>query len=448
MSLNSLIADLDATQTRLRRADWFNDAKPTQRALSVLLPPELRYLAETIGLAELANEVTEERIEIRDVEAPGFDDLTEAMRGWREDRDMPEQESQLTMEQLSLGRAYISVSSYSGDDDTPVFTVESPYHMMHANDPRTGDMIEAVRKYGDVGDPGYAHYTPDGVKYYKTSKLGGKFVSDPEMRDQEYRDLLGGDLPISLFLHRSRKREGWGKPAAKRLWGLQEDMSRTLTDLAAACGLLAIPTRAIMGIDKNDMKDDKGNDISAAKLWMGRLLTLSDPTARIAEFAAAQLTQFTSTMVSYARLASAMSGIPTVFFGVTSEANPSSGDAQRADMDRFNKRCERVCRGQRGPWKKAYRVGAKLTGVTDPEALRAIQVSFENPATFTVNQRSAAAVALAGVKRLPDAMFTPKYIMDLMGISAQKQAEMDEQATESALDRLIGQLPPGPPVAA
>lgn len=443
MSVSELISDLNATQVHLRRADWHNNGRATKRSLSVLLPPELRYLSEVICMSELVSEILEERVEIRDVEAPGFDELTATMRGWRDDQDLAELESQTTMEELSLGRGYIAVSQLNANDPTPVFTVESPYNMIHKVDPRTRDVVEALRKFGDVDSPQYVHYTPEGAQEY--GMVGGRLVTNGP--SQQYGDLLQGMVPVVPFVNRSRVGDRWGRPAAKRIWGLQEDMSRTLTDLAAACALLAVPQRAIMGIDANEQTDTEGKPIPAAKLWMARLLTLSDSNARIAEFAAAQLAQFTSTMVAYGRLASSMTGIPIVFFGVASEANPASGDAQRADMDRLNKRAERICRGQRKPWRLAYRIGARFSGVTDQAALRAIDVHFENPATTTITQRVSSAVGLAAVRRLPDAMFTPEYIMGLMGVSPEKVAAMDAQQTENVLDKILSQLPPEPPPA-
>jgi hypothetical protein len=114
-------------------------------------------------------------------------------------------------------------------------------------------------------------------------------------------------------------------------------------------------------------------------------------------------------------------------------------------MDRLNKKAERICRGEKKPWKTAYRLGAKISGETDPAALRAITVNFENPATNTMSQKAAAVALAASIRRLPDALFTPQYLMDMMGVPPGKVEEMDSAQTESALDRLIGQLPPAPP---
>lgn len=444
MSINELLEDLRRTRPYLRRAEWFNEGKKTQRSLSILLPPELRYLSETIGITELVNEILEERQEIRDVEAPGFPELTQQMRDWREDQDLPEIESQTTMEKIALGRGYVAVSARSARDNTPVFTVESPHNMIHRSDPRTLETLEVVREYGDPTDPAIAYYNTETVNYLRRTPLTNRWVADPDVAQPQIAHGLG-ECPVVPFVHRQRVLDRYGKPAAKRIWSLQEDMSRCLTDLAAACALLAIPQRAVFGIDKAELKDASGNDVPAAQLWMARLLTLSDSNAKIAEFAAAQLNQFTSTYVAYARMASSLVGVPIVFFGVASEANPASGDAQRADMDRLNKKSERMCRADKRPWKSVYRLGAKVAGVTDPDALRAIKVNFENPATNTLSQQAAAVAALANIRRLPDALFTPQYLMDIMHVSPEKQEEMDATQTVNALDALIGQLPPAPP---
>ena len=444
MSFDQLITALEAEQPRVREAERFWNKHVTQRSVSVLLPPELRYLQSAIALTRIVVSVFEERIEMRDVSAPGFDPLTEKLRRWRRLNDLDELFTFNTLEALVTGRSYVSVSGGS-DGRTPTFAVETAHGMVHATDPRTRDVTEVLRLYRDTEDALHAVWYQPNETDYLVQARGGRWVPDPTVPDSTVSHGFGRPTVVP-FLNRARVGDLWGHPEAKPVWSLQEDMSRCLTDLAAACALMAVPQRAVFGVDERELKDADGNDVPAAQLYMARLLTFADAGGRIAEFAAAQLSQFTSTMVSYARLASAVSGVPISYFGVASEANPSSGDAQRADDDRLVKRARRITRGFTRPAREVFRLAAMIDGETDADALSAIDVRWADPAMITVGQKADYVTKLAAIKTDPQMLLTPEYLLDVLDLTPDQITDMVNRQSSTLTD-LLEQLQNEPPNA-
>lgn len=424
-------------QPRVREAERYWKKHVTQRSVSVLLPPELRYLQSAIALTRIVVSVFEERIEMRDVSAPGFDPLTDKLRRWRRLNDLDELFTFNTLESLITGRSYISVSGGS-DGRTPTFAVETAHGMVHATDPRTRDVTEVLRVYRDTDDREHAVWFQPNRTDYLIQADSGRWSPDPDVPDSTVEHGFGRPTVVP-FLNRARVGDTWGHPEAKPVWSLQEDMSRCLTDLAAACALMAVPQRAVFGVDERELKDADGNDVPAAQLYMARLLTFADAGGRIAEFAAAQLSQFTSTLVTYARLASAVSGVPISYFGVASEANPASGDAQRADDDRLVKRSRRITRSFTRPAREVYRLAAMIDGETDKDALSAIDVRWADPAMITIGQKADYVTKLAAIKTDPEMLLTPEYLLDILDLTPDQIAEMVNRSTNTLTD-LIDQL--------
>lgn len=436
MAFEELLMTLNAQEPRVREAENYYHKRFTPRGLSILLPPELRYLQEAFALTRIIVSVMEERIELRDVHAPGFDALTDKLRRWRRLNDLDELFTFNTLEALITGRSYISVSGGS-DGHTPTFAVETARNMVHAIDPRTRDVKEVLRVYRDEEDhPHAVYYQRNRTDYLVQS--GGRWVQDSTVPESSVEHGFGRPTVVP-FLNRARVSDMWGHPEAKPVWSVQEDMGRTLTDLGAACALLAVPQRAVFGVDERELKDANGNDVPAAQLYMSRLLTFADASGRIGEFAAAQLSQFTSTMVAYGRLASALSGVPISYFGVASEANPDSGDARRADDDRLVKRTRRIARGFTKPAREVFRLGAMIEGETDADALSAIDVRWADPAMVTIGAKADYVTKLAAIKADPQALLTPEYLLDILDLTPDQITEMVGRE-ESTLAGLLKQL--------
>src|SRR5205823_652596 len=137
--------------------------------------------------------------------------------------------------------------------------------------------------------------------------------------------------------------------------GLTDAVCRTLTNLGGAQELLAVPQRYVLGATREDFVDAEGRPVPAWEAYIGRILALGDPDTKVGQFAAADLRNFTEVVNLYARLVSALSGLPPHFLGLTSE-NPASADAIRSAEARLVKRAERRTRMFSGPWEQVMRL--------------------------------------------------------------------------------------------
>src|SRR5690606_41098557 len=101
--------------------------------------------------------------------------------------------------------------------------------------------------------------------------------------------------------------------------------------------------------------------VSQPELVRRRVLVLTGD-AKVDEYSAAQLQDFSTAFNPIARDASAASGLPLDYLGESSDANPSSGDAIRGASDRLVKRADRFTRGLTPAWTRIIGKGARMAG--------------------------------------------------------------------------------------
>lgn len=440
MTIQSLLNALDERAPHLATAEKYYNGDNMDRGLSILVPPELRYLQETLRWVRLATGIFEERCELRSVIAPGYDNLAAELRRIYKTQEFDETASFAILEALIGGRGYISVSG--GDDGrTPTFAAETAHNMVHDIDPRTRETTELVRVYEKDKTKRLVYYTPNRTEYLAQDR-NGKWSPDTDVPEPVI-DHGYGEPTVAPFVNRARVHQKWGRPEARDIWSLQEDVSRCFTDLAVAMALLAVPQRVAFGVAENETLDENGNQVPASQLYMARLLTFASESGKIAEYAAAQLSQFTSTAVAIARQASAQMGIPISYFGVASEANPSSGDAQREDDTRLVKRSLRLHSGFTRPFRQVFRLAARVRGVTDRQALAAIDVRWKDPGTITPGQEADYVTKVSGIKVSADQLVSPEFLLDKLGMTPEQIAERVANLDTGDLTTVLSALEAG-----
>src|SRR5690606_1859304 len=110
--------------------------------------------------------------------------------------------------------------------------------------------------------------------------------------------------------------------------------NKMATDMMVAGEFVAIPLRALFGVPPDGFKDEKGNPLTVLQALMGRLLTIPDEQVKAFEFAAAQLSNFTTAMREIAQLVASISGLPPHYMGMASD-NPASAEAIAASEARL-----------------------------------------------------------------------------------------------------------------
>jgi len=429
MSLDSLLEDLNNRKWKDERAEQYHEASRTERNVSPMTPPELRQLHTKLPWCRLCVSVLEERLDIREISSPDVELTEYLVKVWKHN-NADEKASKLATDAMEYGRSYLVITA---GDDLPLMQVVSGRQMVHRINVYTGQVEEALRVYGDKGDR-YAHYSPGKISYY--IRNNGQWVHDPEAPKNEVES--SDQVPVFPFLSRAEIDDRWGRPEAKDIWSLQDAATRAATDLTIAGSLMALPQRILTGVEEGDLTNPDGTRASKDKIYMGRLLTLASETAGIHEFSAAQLQNYTTSLNAMTRQAAALMGVPLSVFGVSSDANPTSGDAQRQDDMRLVRRVERIARGFTPSWLAALRYIADVYGDFGPDA--DISVIWVPPAEPTLQARADAVLKLSAVKVDANSLYSRKALLLKLGETGefikQMLAEQDERDND-VVNRLM-----------
>lgn len=430
-----LMSEWEDRAPKADRAGRYLDAVQTPRNTSILAPPELRMLYFTkLTWCKLGTGALEERISISDVSSSVTSVAKWLRKIWR-DIDGAQISSRTHWEALGQGRAYVAVTSNA--DGSPRATMLTAKSTVHLLDPDTGELKYALHVHGALGDKAELYEKGRTTSYLS---LPGTGWVRSDVYDHGYPR-----VPIVVFSARSSCPDGYGEPIAKDIWSLQDAAIRVATDGAIAGALMAVPQRVIMGATQEEQK------MTAEKLYLSRLLTLSKADAKIEQFSAAQLQQFSTLLTTYARQAASLMALPVSMFGVASEANPASGDSQRQDDTRINRRSERLSRDYTSSWQLVLQLLLDFspTAVSE-EASRSATVEWVDPANPTRSELADMALKLASASYGPSKgpLVSRRFILRKLGLTdAEIDAEMDElesSALEDLLKEVEGETNPGP----
>lgn len=449
-SIDKMLMILSSRQNDLDRAYRYSSPQPEPDAPAVTIPPALMSMKTRLAWCQTLVFALEERMELKDVKLPGDDEFTAELRRWVDDGDLREALTQAHEESLRTGIGFIVTSAHPDLKDTPLYTAESPSSFYAHVDQRTGKVLWAIRSYkADPSEPAFnidGHdrvtvYEPNWTRYYV--KHQGKWKSDPEIKDVNHKL---GEPPVEALINRRSRRNPYGVPEHKGLWDLQNAAFRSLTGMQVAQEFASIPQKVIMNADEDDFTDDvegpEGEDdekqpVSQAELILRRYLVLTGD-ASIGEYSAAQLSNFTTALSGVARQASAVSGLPLDFLGISSDANPASGDAIRGNTDRLVKRALRFLRGTTPAVVRLIGKSARMIGHSRDDLAR-IQVLWADPSTSTPSALADAALKMSQIQTSQGKAFTRKYIWKYMEVPPDDQQEMeDELANEAFSDLLNG----------
>lgn len=319
------------------------------------------------------------------------------------------------------GRAYVAVTT--NPDGTPRATVLPARNTVHARDPETGRLTEALHIFDNARQAAY--YQVGRTTYYR--KIEGHTGWVQSKVDEHGYDRL----QIVVFSHQAE--DGYGDPWARAIWGLQDSATRTATDGAIAGALMAVPQRVILGASQEEQKQ------STEKMYLSRLLTLTNKDSKIEQFAAAQLQQFGTLLTMFARQAASTTGLPVQHFGITSEANPTSGDSKREDKSRIDTRANRIARDFGAAWHLVLDLLLDFYPSEVSATVRdSARVVWEEQNKPTPESMGDLGVKLASARHGDRPMFSRQFILTTMGLG---QAEIEDELSRverDALEELIG----------
>lgn len=444
-TLDDMTMILNSRQVDLREAYEYSSPDPEPRHLAETLPHKLLSLKTTVPWAHMLVNAIEERAELKDVTLPEDEEFTELLRQWIEDSDLREAMTEAHNECLRTGIAYVVTTGHPDLPNTPLFTAESPRSFYAEVDQRTGKVLWAFRLYcvspakivNTTDDyDAMTVYTANKIEYFRRSSLG-IWQKDPAIKDVVHNM---GEPPVEALINRKSRLNPFGVPEHRALWRLQDAAARALTNMQIAQEFGAIPQKVITNADEDDFagyetEDGVEQPVTQAELVLKRFLILTGD-AKIAEYSAAQLQNFSTAFNTIARNASAASGMPLDFLGVSSDANPSSGDAIRGSNDRLVKRALRFLRGLTPAWVRIIEKAAYMSG-NRRDNLARIKLSWADPSTTTPSATADAALKLSQISTPEGPIFDREYIWKFMDVDPDEQDRMTNHFAEESFQSLL-----------
>lgn len=386
-------------------------------AVGVSLPPNVRVLEMTLNWPGLVVDTIESRLDVEGFLLSDGDDTDDDLWNWWQTNNLDLESNLLHREALGYGRGFIIVGNHP-DDGVPAITVHSETGWAVRYDPRTREVVEAVRVYTDGGDTDWAaHYHPEGSDYYYKS-------SDRWVKDAGLSLVHDAGIPAVVpMVSRVSIEDMVGRSVMTDVLDLTDAASRTLTNAQLAQELLGAPLRGLFGVDAEDLEDADGNPVDSVDLYMGRLLTSENDQAKLVQLAGADLRNFTEVLQTYARQVSVLTGIPQHYLGLGSE-NPTSADAMRASENHLVRRVERFQRIYGESWEKAMRIALAMQGRPISAAER-LETVWRDAATPTM-----AAKMDAAIKGKESGLYGPDTALKIAGFTDQER----KRAADERLD--------------
>jgi hypothetical protein len=428
-TLRGLATRISDRKHHVRRLDAYYDGELRLAALGLSLPPEMRALQTVVNWPRVTVDALRERVKLEGFRMRGAEDTDDRLWSWWQANNLDEESALGHLESFVQGLGYVSVGYDEDRPDTPIIICESARNMLADVDPRTRKVKTAVRLYDhDVsGEARSATLYVPGRNIYFTADRGRWVVTETVETGIDR-------VPVVPMVNRSRLHDRSGRSEMADVMGLTDAACRNLTNLQGAQELMALPTRYVFGISEADMKTQEGEPVTKWEAYLGRFNALGDPDAKVQQLPAADLTNFTRVLDSYAGLVSSVTGLPPHYLGLTTE-NPASADAIRSSEARHVKRAEDKCAVLGGVWEEVMRLAMLIVDGNVPEEAERMESVFADPATPTYAAKVDAVVKLAGAGLLPR-----EAAWEELGYSPERRQRLASLAEADPTNRLIASL--------
>lgn len=395
---------LGTCQAQMARLDAYYEGEQRLEQLGIAVPPELQDFVTIVNWPRTAVDSVEQRVDLQGFRLAGQDKADDDLwRIWQESG--LDEESQLAhLDTLIFGRQYVCVGSNAERPESPRITVESPQEMTAEYDPKSRAVTAALRRYSApfprLGD--FATLYLANATVWLERNTASKWQWVETERDEH----MLGVVPVVPLVNRSRVRRRYGVSEMKDVISLTDAACRALTNAQLATEAAAIPQKYVLGAVPADFVDPKtGENLTVWETYFGSVWALMNPNAKMGQFDAAQLSNFSGIVDHYAGLVAGETGLPMRYFGQNT-ANPPSADGIRADESRLITNARRKMRTWGGTWEQVMRIARRIVDKEWDPSLMRMETLWANPETPTVAQQADATMKLAttlvnGVPVLP-----------------------------------------------
>lgn len=426
----------------LLRADNYFRAEASMVNIGSRVPPSLAMFRTPWPAVRIATNAFADRVSIEDIRFEDSEDLSEEVRG-----PLAVAVSTATLEALAVGTGYVRTVVTTGG---LLYTAVRARDAAFLEDLDTSEILATLRVHrprlirGPIGAPQVVSvYTPGTVTRFELG-AGGGIGADPWTATETVTLTKAPEAMLMRpLINRARAGEPYGRAEARDLYAFQDQGSRALTDLSIATDALAVPQRVLLAANPESFAD-----LSKLGAYMDSIIALSGADVKVDQWQAAQLQPFIEALGGLAKQASAVSGIPLSYWGISGGSNHPSGDAIRETDARLEIRARQIGK-QWTPTVNAQATdAAKLLG----QAPGKTYVSWMDPATPTP---TAAADSAIKISQIPPVNGQPIYdremIWDILRTPPDDRERLRSATDALSLDQLLGGVndptgsPTGPP---
>jgi hypothetical protein len=304
------------------------------------------------------------------------DALAQAAQDLWDDNQMDVREGQVEAEAFGMGDGYVIVEVHPITGDVLIWPQYAENVRIQYSDTMPGEIMQAARRW--LGDDKYLYlnlYFPDRIEKYRTTRPQSsddptsvswdsaqwdRYTPDGEM----WPVLLNVDDTVPVFHFGNNARVNhYGESELRDVIPLQDAINKTVMDMLVAMEFAAFPQRVILNVDVAE--DATADSIQRFQTGIDRMLALTGSSdtkpATIAEFSAAQMTQYLDVAEKFDQFIARVSRVPSRY--LTQEATQVSGTSKRMDEAPWVSKIEDRQRAFGAVWAEAMRYGLRLQGI-------------------------------------------------------------------------------------
>lgn len=386
-ALTELLACYRDQARFLNRADLYFRAEPSSVSLGSRIPPALTRFRTPWPAVRVAVNAYVDRISLEDFSIAGDEDTTEEIRD-----DLGPAITMSVLEAVAVGNGFLRTIVRA--DGTLSFAGVQGRDGAFLEDFDTGETLATMRVHrprrwiGPVAAPQKVTvYTPGMATTFAINKGGERIAGDAWGVVEAVSFPAAPDaLLMRPVINRQRAGQEYGRSEARDLYALQDQGSRTLTNISIISDSLAIPQRVLIADEPNSFAD-----LSQIQAYLDSVLTLAGSGVKVDSWPAAQLQPLLDGMLTLSRQAATISGIPIMYWGIASDQTGVSGDAIRENDARLVVRATNMGK----QWMPVIKDTIRDASLLRNRKPGAIEVKMTDPATPTPAAAVDAAIKLS-----------------------------------------------------
>lgn len=427
----------------------YYEAERRPEAIGVTVPTQMQSLLAHVGYPRLYVDSIAERQTVEGFRIGDSDEADQELWEWWQANNLDIEAPLGYTDAYVHGRSYVTISQadpnldLGWDPNVPIIRIEPPTRMYAEMDPRVNKVSKAIRViYDNEGSEITA------ATLYGPNDTWGWF-KDAEGEWQEWFTVTHSlmAVPVVPIANRTRLSDLYGtSQITPELRSMTDAAARIIMLMQATAELMGVPQRLMFGVKPEEIGIDPETGQALFDAYLARILGFEATDGSIAQYAAAELANFTNALDQIAKQVASYTGLPPQYLSFSS-VNPPSADAMRATESRLIKTVERKNMVFGGSLEEAMRIAYRMVkgGDVPPDMLR-METIWRDPSTPTYAAKADAASKLYGNGQ---GVIPRERARIDMGYSNQEREEMrrwDEEEQAMGLGLIGTMVDPDPSV--